>query len=178
MKTVILILQAVLVSQLAMASNYGVGGGVRTDSASSNTSGTNIGSSTNYMAGVIGQMDLVAQLQARAGFFYTQRSYQFNPLGGAQGAANFTYLDVPLGLLWKLSDYGGPFIGANFALNVSASCPGTCTGVSSMPMGWQLGAQFKFAPEWGAALYYESMSVVMTGIDQPKAIAAQLFYMY
>ena len=167
-----------ILSSVSLASTYGFGVGVRSDSATSNTTTTNIGTQSDYMAGVVAQIDLVGQLQVRTGFFYSPRSYQYNPLGGPSGLASFTYMDVPVGILWKLSDFGGPFVGANVALNVSSSCPANCTGVQSTPAGWQLGAQFKFMAEWGAALYYESMSAIMTGIDQPKAFVGQLYYMF
>jgi hypothetical protein len=159
----------------SFASDYGVVIGVRSDSATSNNLNTQINSNTDYMAGVVGVMDAFSQFQLRSGFLYTTRSYGYIPQSGASGTATFSSLDVPVGLLWKMSDYGGPFLGANVALNVSSSCPGgTCTGLSSMPVGLQLGAQFKFAPQFGAAIYYESMGPLGIDIDSPKAAVGQL----
>jgi hypothetical protein len=163
-------------STLAEASDYGVAVGIRSDSATSNTSSTNISGNTDYQGGVVANIDLVSSLQIRTGILYTTRQYGYSPAIGATGQAVFTYADVPLGLLWALSDYGGPFVGANFGFNVSSSCPGgNCTGVASSIAGYQFGVHFKFAPQFGAELYYESMAAVMPGIDNPKAVAGNIF---
>lgn len=167
------ILMTLVFSTTSQASDFGIALGLRSDSATSNTASTQIDAKSNYMAGVVGAFDAFAQVQVRTGFMYTVRGYGYTPSGSTLGDANFQSLDVPVGLLWKLSDYGGPFIGANVALNVSSSCKGTCTNVNSFPAGIQLGAQFKFAPMMGAALYYESMGAMMTGIDSAKAVVAQ-----
>ncbi len=163
-------------SMAAQASDYGVAIGVRSDSATSNTSSTNITGNTDYQGGVIAIVDVVSPIAIRTGILYTTRQYGYTPLLGPSGQANFTYADVPLGLFWQLSDYGGPFAGANFAFNVSSSCPGgNCTGVANTLSGFQFGVHFKFAPQFGADLYYESMAAVMPGIDNPKAVAGNLF---
>lgn len=174
MKSSTLFASILIFSISALASDFGVVVGARNDSATSNTTTTQVNSNTNYMAGVVGAIDAYSQIQIRTGFLYTSRAYGYVPATGATGTATFTSLDVPVGLLWKLSDYGGPFVGANVAMNVSSSCPGTCTNVAGFPAGVQIGAQFKFAPMFGGAIYYESMAAVVNGIDNPKAAVAQL----
>ncbi len=160
----------------AEASDYGVLIGVRSDSATSNAASTSISGNTDYQAGVIASIETISSLEVRTGMLYTTRQYGYTPATGVAGQANYTYADIPLGLLWKLSDYGGPFVGGNFGFNVASSCPGgSCTGVASSISGYQFGVHFKFAPQFGGELYYEAMGAVMPGIDSPKAVAANLF---
>jgi hypothetical protein len=159
----------------SMASDYGVVAGIRIDDATTNSANTSIVSDTNYMAGVVGTYDIHPQLQIRSGFFLTIRRYDVVPLSGVEGETNLQSFDIPLGILWKVSDYGGPFIGANLSLTAESTCPaGKCSSVASMPTGLQLGAQFKFAQQLGAAFYYETMGYLVDKIDNPKAIVAQL----
>jgi hypothetical protein len=167
-----IILVSVFISCFSWAADMGVAIGFRSDSATAN-SGTNVDSRTNTMLGGLGLFELGPQVVLRLGFNYTPRSY-----GVAGGDAKFTYIDVPVGVMWKFSDYGGVFGGINPALSVSASCPGTCSGVSNMPVGYQFGLQFKFAPQMGLTMFYESMGAISQGIDSSKAVAAQFLYTF
>jgi hypothetical protein len=178
---VVLVALTILAGKKAVASDYGIALGIRSDSATSNASGTSISANTDYQGGVVAAIEAISAIEIRTGLFYTSRQYGYTPATGASGTASFSYADIPVGLLWKLSDYGGPFVGANFGFNVASSCPtgsGICTGsnsVNSSITGYQFGVHFKFAPQFGAELYYEGMSAIVTGIDSAKAFAFNLF---
>jgi hypothetical protein len=167
-----IIIISFLISSLAAAADMGITLGYRSDSATAN-SGAAIESKNNVMIGGVGLVDLGPQIVLRLGFNYTPRSF-----GLVSGEAKFTYIDIPVGILWKFSDYGGAFAGVNPSLMVSGSCPGGCSGTANMPVGYQFGIQFKFAPQMGLAMYYESMGALTQGIDSAKAVAVQFLYTF
>jgi hypothetical protein len=156
--------------------------GMRSDSADSDVgTTTKIESKTNWQAGGLAFIDLMAPMKLRSGFIYSNRNYAITtPLATTTGDIKLAYFDVPVGVMYKMGDYGGPFVGAVLALNVSKSCPGgSCEGVNSTPLGFQLGASFKFAPQLGAELYYESFSgTMLTGVKDSKAVVANLLFTF
>lgn len=160
----------------AFAQDVGVIVGMRADSAEAKTSGLSVGGKTNFQAGGVAKFELKDALQLRTGFIYTQRNYELKSGTTALGDGKFTYFEVPVGLMYKFSDFGGAFIGPALAFNVSKECPGgTCEEVSSAPMALQFGASFKFAPQFGAEFYYETlMAKVAKEIESPKAVVVNL----
>jgi len=162
---------------IAQAQSIAVILGVRSDNADSDTNyDTGVSGETGYQAGAIGKFDLAEQWQIRSGFIYSSRAYSVTPNGTTVSSDwKFTYFEIPLGLEYKFSDFGGAFIGPAVALNVSKDCGSgvTCSGVNNAPVSFQIGASFKFAPNFGAEVYYEGgASKVANGLNNPKAVIA------
>ena len=151
---------------------------MRSDSADAVNSGVTVTSKTNYEAGVVGFFDISDKLMIRSGFIYTQRSYTLST-ALASGDFTYTYFQIPVGLMYKFSDFGGAFVGPAIAFNASKTCTFgsncTPTGVQSSIIPIQIGASFKFAPQLGAAFYYEVVPGKLDdNIQNAKAIVADL----
>lgn len=156
-------LAAMTFSFSALANDFAVVLGMRSNSWDyfPTTSGVSGSGSTGYQAGVLGFIDVAQALSVRTGFIYTQRIFSITDSTSATNY-NYSYFDVPITLMYKFSEFGGIFGGAVLALNSGKSCSGiaNCStdGVKSSLTGFQFGASFKFAPQMGAELYYESIS--------------------
>jgi hypothetical protein len=161
---------------VAQAQDVGVVVGLRSDSADAETTGDSITGKSSFQAGAIAKFDLKDAWGIRTGFIYAQRAYEYKAAAGGSTDLKFTYFEVPVGLMYKFSDYGGAFLGPAIAFNVSKDCgSGTCEGTNSAPMGLQLGASFKFAPQLGAEFYFETgFSKIADGVKSPKAVMANL----
>lgn len=165
----------------AHAQDIAIAVGLRSDSADAEVASVKVNSKSNWQLGGIAFFDVNGPWKARTGFMYSNRIYDVNT-GNATTSGDYrmTYFDVPAGMMYKFSDYGGAFAGAVLALNVSKSCPGaTCSGVKSSPVGFQLGTSLKFAPQMGVDLYFESISGnLMDGIQNSKAVCADFLFMF
>ncbi|MFN7728168.1 MAG: outer membrane beta-barrel protein [Bdellovibrio sp.] len=164
----------VIMGFAAQAQDVGVVLGIRGDSADAKTTNQKTQGKTNFQAGAVAKFEVHEAWQVRTGFLYTQRFYEFSSSSNNLGDAKFTYFEIPVGLMYKFSDFGGAFVGPNLAFNIAKDCPGgTCQGVSSAPIGLQVGASFKFAPQMGFEFYYETMfSKVADEVENPRAIIA------
>ncbi len=154
---------ALLFSSISFANDFAAVLGVRTNTWDY-TPSTNITASgkNGYQAGVLGFMEINPSLLFRSGFIYSTRVFTVKATGAStESEYNFNYFDIPLTVMYKFSDFGGVFGGAIIAMNAGKSCSGNnCStdGVKSSLTGIQFGASFKFAPQMGAELYYETIS--------------------
>ncbi|GIL18084.1 MAG: hypothetical protein BroJett040_18350 [Oligoflexia bacterium] len=157
---------------VAQASDFTGVLGFRSDSAQ------DVQSRTGYNVGALAFMDMAEKVALRAGFIYTQRAYGITSGSTELGDAKMTYFDVPVGLMFKFSDLGGVFLGGVMAMNVGKDCSTTlgnvCDGLQSNPYGWQMGVSFKFHPQLGGEMVYESLSKVTTNIKENKAAIINL----
>lgn len=175
MKSGLIALLVILgVSLGAKAQDMGVVAGIRSDSADAENSGYNVNSKTDWQVGGVAKFALHEKWNLRTGFVYLQRSYEIAPSGGTSTDWKFTYFEIPVGIMYKFSDFGGAFVGPAIDLNVSKDCgSGSCSGVNSTILPIQIGASFKFAPQMGFEFYYEtSSSKIADGVTNPKAVAA------
>ncbi len=167
MKAITKVVVSFFVLTLAVAANandFAVVVGMRSNSADAATAGQTVSSLTGYGAGVLGFFDLSGSaIQGRAGFIYNQRNVEVGT-GANKLELNANYFDIPLTAMYKFADYGGVFAGPVLGLKAGSSCKesgtATCTGIdtpSGSVVGLQLGASFKFAPQMGAEIYYESI---------------------
>lgn len=161
----------------ALAQDIGVVAGIRADNADGEAS-TTINQKTSFQVGVIGKFELSGPLQIRSGMLYVQRAYEVS--SSVSGPADFksTYFEVPLGLLYKFSDYGGVFAGPALSFNLSKECPGgSCNGaeVNASPLAIQFGGSFKVAPQFGFEVYYEMLTGnIAKGVKNPRAVMANV----
>lgn len=172
------LLVTTLFSFTTMASDIGVEVGFRQQSGDTQSGSTT--TQTGYHVGGVGTFDLSGPLLFRAGFEYVQRPLT-TTVSSVDNKYTMNYFDVPVGLLYKFSDYGGVFGGISIANRLDGSCTasaGTCSVVNpkSMITPFQLGASFKFAPQMGMILIYENMSGdVAQGLSNYRAVGANFF---
>lgn len=172
------LLVTILFSISSVASDMGVEVGFRQQSGDAQGGSTT--SQMGYHVGGVGTFDLSGPLLVRAGFEYVQRPLTAT-VSSIDNKYTMNYFDVPVGLLYKFSDYGGVFAGISIANRLDGSCTasvGTCSVVNpkSMITPFQLGASFKIAPQLGFSLLYENMSGdVAQGLSNYRAVGANLF---
>jgi hypothetical protein len=156
MKSVLSILTVLFVTSSAFANDFAAVVGFRNNSADSTTTAT-VNTKSSLGLGVLGFFDLGGSLQGRVGFIYNQRNVS---AGTPEYDYNLNYIDVPLTAMFKVTDYAGAFIGPVVGLYAGKECkvPGGCdTNPEGLLTGLQLGVSFKFAPQLGAELYYETV---------------------
>lgn len=174
----LVVLASVFFSVVTWA-DMGVEVGFRSQSGAG-ASGTSAKSETGYQAGVVGQFPLSGQLAARAGLMYTQRPLTVTDDTTQQSTkAQLNYFDVPVALMYKFDDAAGVFAGVVLGMNLDSSCSGVAgckiNDPKSMVTPFQLGASFKFAPQVGATVYFETMSGdVAQNLSNYRAVGANL----
>ncbi len=177
-----LIFASVFVSQTLFAQDFGVILGVRTDSATveSSASGTTNGAQTGFYGGGIVNYPISNPVFLRTGFVFTSRNYKFEN-SGVSSDYSLNYIDIPVSLLFKLADQGGPFIGTNLGLNVSSSCKSSSSAscevkdVDTVILPVVLGVQFRFTPQIGMEAFYElGTSGYYKDVKSEKAAGAAL----
>lgn len=177
MKNILIVLSSFFLTTTVFASDVGLELGFRQQSG--DATGGSTTSQSGYHFGGVGTFDLSGPLMLRAGFEYVQRPLSVT-VSAVESKYTMNYFDVPVGLLYKFTDYGGVFAGVSIANRLDGSCTttsGTCTVTNpkSMLMPFQLGVSFKFAPQLGIILLYENMSGdVAQGLSNYRAVGANL----
>ena len=164
-------------STSAMAQDLGVVLGFRSDQADSETAGTDITGKSNIQGGMVAKFELSGPIQLRTGAIYVQRAYATKSFLAVEQETKASYLEIPFGVLYKFSDYGGVFAGPAIGLNIAKDCPGGCSGsgINTAPVSLQFGGSFKVAPQIGFEFYYETLTgKFATGVTNARAIAANL----
>lgn len=163
-----------LMSSMAMAAvDYGLEVGIRQQSGDVEGGGSTK-SQMGMQFGATAHFPLSGNLHLRTGMLYTQRALTVE--GTPDNKVTMNYLDVPLALMFKFEEYAGAFAGVSLGLNLDKSADvGTVTDVKSPLIPFLLGVSFKFAPNLGAALYYESASgEVAKNLKDYRAVGANL----
>ena len=155
------------------AADFGLALGQSTDSSTMDSSTANSVTS-GAVIGAIAIGEISGSFKFRSGLLYHSRSYG-NTVGGTDYSYSFNYAEIPAGLLWQISEYGGIYAGANIGLNVSSNCsPGTCTGLASTPVSAQFGFQGKFHPNFGGTIYYETSPALVSRLVSESSFGVLL----
>lgn len=154
--------------------DFGLEAGIRQQSGDFE-SGNAAKSQMGLQFGATAHFPISGPLHLRTGMLYTQRPL-VEELAGGDNKVSMNYLDIPVALMYKFEEYAGVFAGVSLALNLDKSADsGTVQDVKSPLVPILIGASFKFAPQMGVALYYESASGdVARGIKDYRAVGANL----
>lgn len=164
------------------ASDFNAEVGFRQQSGDA-ASGITAKSEVGYQLGMTGHFELNGPLMLRTGLLYTQRpiTIQLDSDKSSEAKIAFTYFDIPLALMYKFEDYGGAYIGVVAAVNLDKTVSGTgsfaslkASDVKSMITPFILGAAFKFAPNLGVNIYFESGGDVAQDQKNYRAVGANL----
>lgn len=182
-KSTATLMLGMLISFSASANDFAAAVGFRSNSADADFVGGDVTSKTGLAAGVIGFFDMASQFQVRSGFLYTQRNFGLGFTGGTSYDTNAAYIDIPVTAMYKFADYAGAFAGPVVGLLASKECkaPGGCsTSPEGMLIGLQLGASFKFAPQLGAEIYYESVPSTFwkDAMKNARTVGANLLFTF
>jgi hypothetical protein len=179
MKALALVLSLILAGSSVYAADAGIEFGIRQQSGDSDNANLSAKSQMGYQFGGVGAFQISGPVYFRTGLLYTQRPLVFHDnTSGLDQKVSLNYIDIPFTAMYKFEDYAGIFAGVSLAFNLDSSCD-TCTtkvqGVNSTYVPILVGATFKFAPQLGATLYFESGSgAVATGLKNYKAVGANL----
>lgn len=163
-------------SSLAQAQDIGFTLGLRADSGTPANGSYTISGQNAVTFGSIIKSSISEKLALRYGLQYTTRQFQIEQSNQNQ-LNKFTYFEVPVGLLYQLNEFGGLFFGPSLGLGLEKNCGAgvNCLGVNSSYVALQIGASFKFAPQMGLEVFYESgLSALAQNIQSPRAVGLNL----
>ena len=187
-KILILVLAAVITGFYPVQSmadiDYGLELGMRSQSGDVDAAGWSSTSQSATQFGGVIHFPLAGKLMMRTGMLYTPRPL-IAKMSGAENKISMNYLDVPVALLFNFEDHAGVFGGISLGMNLDKSCDAVncaLSDVKSMIWPFIFGASFKFAPQLGATIYFESYgdSVAKSPVDNYslknyRAVGANLF---
>ncbi|MFZ3229069.1 MAG: outer membrane beta-barrel protein [Pseudobdellovibrio sp.] len=112
----------------------------------------------------------------KTGLFYNERPFEATTAGAVNTKGKITYFDVPVLLMFKFEDYAGVYFGPSISMKMSDEIsPGKLTDIKGMVVPITVGAQFKFAPNLGMNIYFESVSGDLAlGVKNSRAVGASL----
>lgn len=162
-----------MMSSVAMADiDYGLEVGIRQQSGDADGGSTK--SQMGLQFGATAHFLISGPLHLRTGMLYTQRPLVVE--GTPDNKISMNYLDIPVALMYKFEEYAGVFAGVSLAMNLDKTADvGPVTDVKSPLLPILIGASFKFAPNLGVALYYESASgEAAKNLKDYRAVGANL----
>ena len=111
----------------------------------------------------------------KTGLFYNERPFQ-SVASGTTYTGKLTYFDVPVLLMFKFEDYAGIYLGPSLSLKLSDQLsPGNLTKINSSVIALTFGAQFKFAPNLGANIYFETVPGNLSNeVSNTRAVGVNL----
>ncbi len=154
--------------------DYGLEVGTRQQSGDAD-GGQSTKSQMAMQFGATANFPLSTTWHLRTGMLFTPRPLTVET-GTGNNKVTINYLDIPVALMYKFEESAGVFFGISLGLNLDKSADvGTVTDVKSPLTPFLLGASFKFMPNLGLALYYESASgEVAKGLKDYRAVGANL----
>ena len=175
MKKLILVTFISLTTLVAHA-DYGVEIGFRQQSGDSSSAAAQVTSVAGAQGGFVATFPVANSMMLRTGMLYTQRPLTVE-VATVETKYNMNYIDFPVTALYKFEDYAGVFGGIHLSMNFDKSCDSdNCeiTKAKSMITPFVVGASFKFAPQLGATIYYENTGSVAEGLENYRAVGANL----
>ncbi len=177
MKKLALSLLAVvgMMSSVALADiDYGLEVGIRQQSGDVDNTSTD--SQMGMQFGATAHFPISGPWHLRTGMLYTQRPLVVkNDLLG-DNKVTMNYLDIPVAIMYKFEEYAGVFAGVSLGMNLDKKADiGNVNDVKSPLVPLLIGASFKFAPNLGATIYYESASgEAAENLKNYRAVGANL----
>ncbi len=128
-----------------------------------------------YQVGGSGVFDISGNFGIKTGLFYNERPFE-STFGTITEKGKITYFDIPVLLMFKFEDYAGVYVGPAMSLKLSdEASPLKLTNIKGSVVPIIVGAQFKFAPNLGANIYFESVSgEIAEGVSNSRAVGANL----
>ncbi|MFV3407488.1 outer membrane beta-barrel protein [Bdellovibrio bacteriovorus] len=167
-----------MMSSVAMADiDYGLEVGIRQQSGEVDSDLASVKSQMGFQFGATAHFPISGAWHMRTGLLYTQRPVVVeSDVTGDENKISMNYLDVPVALMYKFEEYAGVFAGVSLGLNLDSDAEvGKVNDVKSPLTPIIFGASFKFAPQLGATLYYETASGdAADGLKNYRAVGANL----
>jgi hypothetical protein len=181
MKKIFLTLVLSLLTVPAFADyDFGLEVGIRQQSGDSDVDNFSTKSQMGMQFGGFLVVPIANQWHLRTGMLYTQRPLTVeNDTTGQDAKLTMNYLDVPLAVMYKFEEYAGIFAGISLGLNIDHSSDSKSVAeiedAKGMITPFLFGASFKFAPNFGATLYFETVGgEVAQDLNNYRAVGANL----
>lgn len=152
----------------------GIEGGFKWSSADVDNADSNK-STIGYMVGASAVFNIAPEFGLKTGLFYNERPFE-STVGTITVKGKVSYVDVPVLFMFKFEDYAGIYIGPSLSMKLADEVsPGKLNSVKGMVIPLTVGGQFKFAPNLGVNLYFETVtSEIATGVKNTRAVGANL----
>lgn len=137
--------------------------------------GSDSNAKLGYQVGLSTAFPIADQWSFRTGLFYTQKNIEVET-ATTKHDFKFTYVEIPAAAMLKFADSAGAYAGLNLSMNLDDDCGTTsCSSVESFTTPIVIGVAFKFAPQFGGNVYFETLSGdVANGVKDFKAVGANL----
>lgn len=124
-------------------------------------------------------LDIAGNFGIKTGLFYNERPFESTMpavLGSTTFKGKITYFDIPVLLMFKFEDYAGVYVGPAMSLKLSdEASPTKLSNIKGNVVPIIVGAQFKFAPNLGANIYFESVSgEIADDVSNARSVGANL----
>ncbi len=153
----------------------GLEGGFRWSSADAKNSTSNK-QTLGFQIGGSGVFDIATNFAIKSGLFYTERAFK-NSFGSAtEVTGKITYFDIPVLLMFKFEDYAGVYLGPALSFKMSDEISqDSLQNVKGSVVPFLVGGQFKFAPNMGVNIYFESVSgAIADNLENSRSVGANL----
>ncbi len=142
------------------------------DAAGSGSSKQSLG----YQIGASGTFDIATNFAIKSGLFYNERPFKISNGIGSDTTGKITYFDIPVLLMFKFEDYAGFYIGPSLSIKMSDEISsGSLTNIKDTVIPLTIGGQFKFAPNLGINVFFETVSGQLAdNLKNSRAVGANL----
>lgn len=129
-----------------------------------------------FQLGASGVFNLTESIGLKSGIFYSERPFAADLGANVTGTGKITYFEVPAHFMLKFEEYAGVYAGPALAMKLGdEGSPTGLTNVKSMVVPVTLGVQFKFLPNFGVNLFFETVSgELAAGVENSRAVGANL----
>ncbi|MBC7465584.1 MAG: PorT family protein [Bdellovibrio sp.] len=152
----------------------GIEGGFKWSSADVDNADSNK-STIGYTVGGSAVFNIAPAFGLKTGLFYNERPFE-STVAGTTVKGKVSYVDVPVLFMFKFEEYAGIYIGPSLSMKLADEVsPGKLNSVKGMVIPLTVGGQFKFAPNLGVNIYFETVtSEIATGVKNTRAVGANL----
>ena len=128
-----------------------------------------------FQVGVSAVIDLNEKFGIKSGLFYSERPFESVDTVGTVIQNKLNYFEVPVFLMYKLEDYAGVYVGPSLGVKLSSDY--AITGVKDIVVPITFGAQFKFMPNLGLNVFFETVpGELATGLENAHAVGVNLLF--
>lgn len=129
-----------------------------------------------FQLGASAVFDFASSFGLKTGLFYSERPFSAEMPASVIAKGKITYFEVPAHVMFKFEDYAGVYVGPSLAIKMGdEASPGNLTDVKGIVVPITFGAQFKFLPNIGVNMFFETISGdIANGVSNTRAVGANL----
>lgn len=130
-----------------------------------------------FQLGVSAIFNFSTNLGLRSGLFYSERPFE-SEFGVNTAKGKISYFEVPAQLMFKFEDYAGVYVGPSIAVKLGDEItPGSLTDVKAFLVPITFGAQFKFASNLGANVFFETVpGDLAKDVSNSRAVGVNILF--